>query len=45
MPSIKELCQKKLENSSKNYLRKDLGPDNLISTFFKTFPKGEPQKV
>ena len=45
MPNRKEICQKKLKNSSKNYLKKGLGPDNLISTFSQSFPKGKPQKV
>lgn len=40
MQSRKEVCQKKLKNSSKNYLKKGLGPDNSISAFFLISPRG-----
>ena len=45
MPDRKEVLQQKLKNSSKNYLKKGLWPDDLISTFFLTYLKGQRQNI
>lgn len=41
----KRSMPKEAEKFIKELPQKSLGPDNLISTFFPSFPKGQPQKV